>query len=246
MARVLQCPACGHAHALGALPGTPTFPCAECGRTLRTPTELVRPGGSDGAPVVRTRERAGRPPTEPPRRTSRAGPARGAPAAAPTGAPVGKAARSGRETRPGTPRPPRAGHGGVTLGLRIGAWIVAVVIGFVCAWLVGTTAGLISRAQVVDMFRSSTITNYWRLLLFVPVWAFMSACLATLVIEGVRWFRARSPRPVGTRPAPADGPEPSRPVLRQSVPDAEPREDAPPPATPPGQRTRIRPREPTL
>jgi hypothetical protein len=97
------------------------------------------------------------------------------------------------------------------------------------------------------MFRSSAATNYWRLLLFVPVWAFMSACLATLFIEGTRWFRARGsrpPRPERVRSEP--GPEPSRPVLRDSVPPAEPRDDTRRPAAPPGQRTRIRPREPTL
>ncbi|MGZ8766550.1 MAG: hypothetical protein ACXW2C_12755 [Acidimicrobiia bacterium] len=131
------------------------------------------------------------------------------------------------------------------LPVRIAAWVVALVLGLLLTWLVASAVGFISRPQLVDMFRSSSPTNYIRLFLLIPVWAFMGACLATAFIEGTRVFLAR-------RTGAVDGPKerrPAQPSIATHVPDIDDQRPEPAPAReplPPGQRTRIRPREPTL
>jgi hypothetical protein len=131
-----------------------------------------------------------------------------------------------------------------SLPLRLLAWLASIVLGLALTWFVASTIGFISRSQIVDMFRSSGPTNYTRLFLLVPVWAFMTACIATLLIEGTRAYTARRAQgpPPGPRP-------PSRPAMTTRVSEvdesaASPREPRPP--LPPGERTRIRPREPTV
>lgn len=198
MGRVVRCPACGEIHSLEGLAADPTFSCTQCGRTLRTPTELVAPGGAD-APVA-------------------------------------------------SPAKPRSSA--VPTSVRIAAWVAAVVVGLFFAWLVATGFGLLSRAVLVDMFRSSTATNYWRLALFVPLWAFMTATSATLLIEGIRWFRARRAGDRGGRPRESgqsdQDHEPGQPALSRTVPEVDESMVADRrPSSPPGRRTRIRPSEPT-
>lgn len=216
--RVLRCPACGQAHSFDGLSENPTFPCSECGRTLRTPTELVAPASTDR------------------RRISDSG----SPDAPEPESPGSQAAGASAK------RPAKARSNAVPIPVRIAVWLGAIVVGLVLGWLVASGTGLLSRSIFVDMFRSSTATNYWRLALFVPLWAFMSATFATVLIEGIRWFRARragepGPRRQGSDPDPG-APEPKRPALSRSVPDVDSSPVAPRrPSTPPGQRTRIRP-----
>ncbi len=224
MARVVQCPACGESHPLDTLAGTPTFPCAGCGRTLRTPTELVRPSGA--TPAVRATPKSAPPAAA--KATSR-----------PSGSVAAARPRARRNHAPG---------GALSMPLRVGAWVVAVLFGLLLTWIVASAIGFISRSELVDMFRSSSPGNYIRLFLLIPVWAFMSACLATVLIEGARYFLAR--RAGVPESAKARRP-PTRPAVATVVPDLDPDERAadqgpPPAATPPGQRTRIRPREPTI
>jgi len=243
MARVVQCPACGEAHPLDTLAGTPTFACAGCGRTLRTPTELVRPSGS--TPAVRGASgpvpKVG--PSKPAPRAAKPKSAAGASNGASAGAAVGVATASPRD------RSRRRG-GAAKLGLpvRIGAWVVAVGLGLLLTWFVASAFGFMSRSQLVDMFRSSTPTNYIRLFLLIPVWAFMSACLATAFIEGTRLYLAR--RAGGGSSGTTGEPRSPRPAIATRVPDVErgERPDPAPPRAPlpPGQRARIRPREPTV
>ena len=237
MGRILRCPACGQAHSFGELSATPTFPCTQCGRTLRTPTELVHPAASDGRPTT-------------------GGPTRAPDAGMSSAVSPGRSAQQqtpSRSTAPPprpSPRRNRRRPGVVPVPLRLLAWVVAVIVGLVLAWLIASRVGLLSRTMLVDMFRSSTATNYWRLALFVPLWAFTSATSATVLIEGIRWFRAHRAGELaeGRRPSRrGDGDrESKRPALRQSVPDAvESTVTTPLPAPPPGRRTRIRPREAT-
>jgi hypothetical protein len=246
MARAVQCPACGQAHPADTLAGTPTFACTGCGRTLRTPTELVRPSGSTPAvrgasgPVPKvTAAKPTRKPTPTPTPT---------PVAAPNGA-----ATSGSGSGSAPRRARRVGGGKLGLPVRIVAWVVAVGLGLVLTWFVANAIGFLSRSQIVDMFRSSSPTNYIRLFLLIPVWAFMSACLATAFIEGTRLFIARRGGGASTTPGARDE-RPPRPTIATRVPDAPEVRDVPAadrdpePARaplPPGQRTRIRPREPT-
>ena len=232
MARVVQCPACGETHPLDTLAGTPTFSCNGCGRTLRTPTELVRPSGA--TPVVRA--------------APKSTPSSGRTAAARSAAPRPTSTRSERAPSPARPpRPRRPRTGKLALPVRIGAWVVAVLFGLLLTWLVASAIGFLSRSQLVDMFRSSTPGNYIRLFLLIPVWAFMSACLATAFIEGTRVFLARR----AGAPAEENAPRAPKPALATRVPDVdarEPEREPEPPRAPltPGQRTRIRPREPTV
>jgi hypothetical protein len=245
MARAVQCPACGQAHPLDTLAGTPTFSCAGCGRTLRTPTELVRPSGATPAvrgasgpvPKVATSKPAQ---SNPAARVAKPKPK----AAASNGASAGASTSSARRDRPR-----RTGAGKLGLPVRIGAWVVAVGLGLLLTWFVASAFGFISRSQLVDMFRSSTPTNYIRLFLLIPVWAFMSACLATAFIEGTRMFLARRAGGGSSAGDPKE-PRPPRPAIATRVPEVE-RDDRPDPEParvplPPGQRTRIRPREPTV
>jgi hypothetical protein len=131
--------------------------------------------------------------------------------------------------------------------VRIAAWVVAVVLGFLLTWFVASAFGFITRSQVVDMFRSSSPTNYMRLFLLIPVWAFMSACLATAFIEGTRVVLARRAEGSGATPAAKAHPPWSALEEHVSAVDDHPR-DAKPAGEPlpPGQRARIRPREPTV
>ena len=135
------------------------------------------------------------------------------------------------------------------LPVRIGAWVVAVVFGLLLTWLVASAFGFISRSQIVDMFRSSSPINYVRLFLLIPVWAFMSACLATAFIEGARVLLARRTGASAGATSVGKAERPPPPALATRVPDIEqPRSVSEPPqeSLPPGQRTRIRPREPTV
>jgi hypothetical protein len=131
--------------------------------------------------------------------------------------------------------------------VRVGAWVVAVSFGLLLTWFVASAFGFISRSQLVDMFRSSTPTNYIRLFLLIPVWAFMSAGLATAFIEGTRFYLTH--RAGGGRSETTGEPRPPRPAIETRVPDVA-RDERPDPSPreplPPGQRTRIRPREPTV
>jgi hypothetical protein len=242
MARAVQCPACGQTHPVDKLAGTPTFSCEGCGRTLRTPTELVRPSGS--TPAVRAAPKPAASAPQPAPASAR--PARVRTATAPAGRQPKTAEKPPRS------RGPLTTSGAVTVPLRIGAWIVAVAFGLILTWIVASVFGFISRSQVVDMFRSSSPGNYIRLYLLVPVWAFMSACLATGLIEGARLYLARrAAAPPGSTPASPPGSNP-RSSPRPSVgtpPEADERPSQPVPPReplPPGQRRRIRPREPTV
>lgn len=246
MARVVQCPACGQAHPLDTLAGTPTFSCTGCGRTLRTPTELVRPSGA--TPAVRATPNAAPKPSD---ATPRPVPAPSRPprsriASGETDAAAAGAAGRSKASKPRSRRS-RKRSGTLTLPVRIGAWVVAVLFGLLLTWLVASAFGFISRSQIVDMFRSSSPGNYIRLFLLIPVWAFMSACVATAIIEGTRYFLAR--RAGASEAAPARRP-PARPSVAARVPEAEEepaaRPGPPREPLPPGQRTRIRPREPTV
>ena len=164
MAKALQCPACGHKHALDGLQGTPTFPCASCGRTLRTPDEYVRPAGAVPRPAPAV------PPIAP------AVPRTGRPAARPTPSVAG----------------PRRARERLALPVRIGMWVAAVFAGLLVTWLGAVAIGFLSKARLVDMFSSSRPGNYVRLFVLAPVWALVSATLATLCIEGWSRYRART------------------------------------------------------
>lgn len=196
MASALQCPACGFKHRLSSLAGEPIFPCAQCGRLLKTPAEYRRaqPNGT-------------------------AGPSHPEPAAsAPSGA-------SGART--GVPRGRRARRtpAVAAVPLRILAWVVAILLGAFVVRYVAKATGWITGDTLIDVITGRGWGRYLRVFALVPVWALVSAGLATAFIDGARWWSARrgAPRPPagtgGSRRPPAP---PARTVPRPSTPVAAP------------------------
>lgn len=171
MARALECPTCATRHSLEAVEAGSTFGCTGCGRTLRAPMEPV--GASPASePAPPTVAVAG----------SRAGRRR--------------AAGESREAPAVAPAPP-----GFPVGVRIVAWVIALVVGaFVSLWL-ARVVGLLTADNLVDVITGSGGGRYVRLGVFVILWALVATALVTLLIDG-GWRLLR--RGVGaTTPAPA-------------------------------------------
>jgi len=199
VASALQCPACGYKHRLSGLSGEPVFPCAHCGRLLKTPTEYRRPEPSG--------------PAEAPRPSSSARVQRG-----------GSARRDQTSVLPappgGAPRPParrtpmRRASVNLALPLRILAWVAAVFLSaLIVRWFAKVT-GLVTGDSIIDVITGSGFGRYLRLFALVPIWALFAAGLATLFIEGGRWWMLRR-RGVTGRP-----PSASRPTRNIKVPAA--------------------------
>jgi hypothetical protein len=250
MASALQCPACGCKHRLSALSGEPVFACAQCGRLLKTPAEYLRPepSGPAEAPRPRAGGRVQRGGSATRDRTSvlpAGGSAAGASAAGAGGAAV-------KPRRPGLRPQPK-----LALPVRIIAWIAAVGIGaYIVRWF-AKTIGWLTGDSLIDVITGRGIGRYLRVFALVPFWALATALLATLFIEGGRWWvRKRSitpgrpaqpaPRRVPPAPKPAPvakqptvtppsqpKPGPRQPAARQPAPQpviSEPRPAAPSPA----------------
>ncbi len=223
MASALQCPACGFKHRLSALSGEPVFSCVQCGRLLKTPAEYLRPEPSG--------------PSEPPRPSSGARVQRG-----------GSATRdqtsvipAGGRVEPKLRRPaPRSGPVAVPLPLRILAWVIAVGLGaYIVRWL-ARTIGWLTGDSLIDVITGSGIGRYLRVFALVPFWALATALLATLFIEGGRWWIRRrnlSPGHPGRPPvrrvppakqaAPPRQPAPRQTATRQTAPRPKPQPPVP-------------------
>ncbi len=219
MASALQCPACGYKHRLSGLSGEPVFACEECGRLLKTPAEYRRPEPSG--------------PSEPPRPSPAGRVQRGGSAARDqtsvipaSGGAVAAGAATVRPRRPG-PRPQTP----VALPLRILAWIAAVGIGaYIVRW-VARAIGWLTGDSLIDVITGSGIGRYFRIFALVPFWALASALLATLFIEGGRWWRYRRRHAPGrpVRPASRRVPGPKAPVAKKAPKPRQPAPRAPAP-----------------
>lgn len=229
MASALQCPACGYKHRLSALSGDPVFSCVQCGRLLKTPAEYLRPEPSG--------------PSAPPRPSSNARVQRGGSAARDQTSviPAAGTARAPGPTRPAPPGSRRPGprpQAPVALPLRILAWIAAIVLGaYIVRWF-ARAVGWLTGDSLIDVITGSGIGRYLRVFALVPFWALAATLLATLLIEGGRWFarrRSLSPghpaRPPARRVPVAKQPaQPKQP--KQPKPQSpRPRQPAPRPAT---------------
>lgn len=188
MARALECPTCSARHSLEAVEPGSTFDCTGCGRTLRAPSE----------PVVT--------------------PTAGAPAA-----PAGEAAASRAARRraaaeaPDAPAAPTTPTG-FPLAVRIGAWVVAVVVaGLVAVWL-ARAVGLLTADNLVDVITGSGSGRYVRLAVLALLWAVLATALVTLLIDG--GWRVLHRGAVAARPAAAmaDANGPASPVATPSAP----------------------------
>ncbi|HEY7439002.1 MAG TPA: hypothetical protein VIC35_06355 [Acidimicrobiia bacterium] len=168
MATALQCPKCGHKHRLSTLSGDAMFTCSECGQTLKTP-EPYQAG----------------PPQHAPRTNGNHSSASPAPSTASSPAP----SPPPRATKPAPPKP--AVPPVASLPLRILAWVVAIVVGGLVLRALARMTGVFTSSSVIDLVTGSGWERYVRVLILVPIWALFATVLATLLIEGPRWWMAR-------------------------------------------------------
>jgi hypothetical protein len=200
VARALQCPTCGTKTGLDGVT-TDTFECPSCGQVLKVP------------PAVRSR----RSPTEPPApsrlpATSAPGaepPRRSAAARSPSpvvAAPSATAAVSSRDAPPA----PRSGAGGraaggkvprdaLPLGVRIGAWVLAVPVGLVIVGVPARILGYLTSQKLLDVFVKHSLSRFVPLLVIVVLWALATTILVEVFVEGGRWLMLRRQRRAGGR-----------------------------------------------
>lgn len=100
-----------------------------------------------------------------------------------------------------------------TLPVRILAWVVAIVLGALIVRYLAKWTGWITGDTLIDVMTGSGWGRYLRVLALVPVWALVSAGVATALIDGVRWWsaRRRAPRPpasTGSTRRPSEPPTP--------------------------------------
>ena len=144
---------------------------------------------------------------EPP--TCTAGPPHPQPAAA---APSGAGARPRVAAR----RAPTV----ATLPLRILAWVVAIVLGALIVRYLAKLTGWITGDTLIDVMTGSGWGRYLRVLVLVPVWALVSATIATALIDGARWWsaRRRAPRPPANTGPTQRPPEPPTSRVATTIP----------------------------
>ena len=234
MARALQCPACGTRTGLDGVTSD-TFECRSCGQVLKVPP------AARGA--SKTPRGAGASPEPPPRRPAPSAPApapepprRPAPPRPPAPVVASPAATSALPPRGGPPamRPP-AGDGrpptrakvprdALPLGVRIGAWLLAVPVGLAIVGIPARILGYLTSQKLLDVFVKHTLGRFVPLLVIVVLWALATTILVEVFVEGGRWLMLRRQHP---------GPGPG--IDRAGPP---PRVDpgAAPPRVPPRQR----------
>jgi hypothetical protein len=180
VAKALQCPACGNKTPLSALPDAPVFGCAQCGRSLKVPSQL-RPGRA-GAPSAAAARPAARTATMP-------APARTAPAPTPT---------------PRRAPTPPVGRKPVALPLRLLAWLIAIPVGLVAVVYPARELGFLSGQNLLDVIVDTGWARYWRVIAIAPLWALVTAVLVQLMVFGMRRLGDRRRRVRTERERPLD------------------------------------------
>jgi hypothetical protein len=167
----LQCPTCGHIHPLAEVPGEGQFRCGGCNRLLSVPASLEPPAPADPD-------------------ATQAHPAPTARRSAGDGATAPGAAGAGRA---GLPLPGAGAPPPVTAWVRAPVWIVALALGFLVSAAVMRVVGLLDVDAVLDAFAGEGVGRYAMLLVFLPLWALLSAGAAHLTLEwlGRRWEQGR-------------------------------------------------------
>jgi hypothetical protein len=217
MAKALQCPNCGTKKRLDGLE-TDAFRCENCGQVLKVPP-AARPSRraasrsprptSAGAPPPPPRAVAPEstpspspspspsPPGPPPRPTPTT------PAAPVVAAPPGPTARgatavvpAGRGPGGPPPAPPRGGVGkpsrnALPLGVRLGAWALAVPVGLAIIGIPARVLGYLTSQKLLDVIVKHTLARFVPLLVIVILWALATTVLVEVFIEGGRWLMLR-------------------------------------------------------
>jgi hypothetical protein len=202
VARALQCPNCGAKTSLAGLNGE-TFECEHCGQVLKVPAGAR--GASSSAP-----RSAGASPPPPRRSTTAAAPvAEPAPparrAAAPSAsAPVAAAPAATSVLPPEEPvivrppdddgraaPPPRIPRDALPLGVRIGAWVLAVPVGLAIVGIPARVLGYLTSQKLLDVFVKHNLSRFVPLIVIVVLWALATTILVEVFVEGGRWLMLR-------------------------------------------------------
>jgi hypothetical protein len=205
VARALQCPTCGTKTRLDGVTSE-TFECQNCGQVLKVPPAArgaARPSpiASDGPAPPPRRRAPSAPSPEPPRPSE---PPRQTPPPRPP-APV-VAAAGGTSALPPREAPPVARAGGrdgrapartkiprdaLPLGVRIGAWVLAVPVGLVIVGVPARILGYLTSQKLLDVFVKHTLGRFVPLLVIVVLWALATTILVEVFVEGGRWLMLR-------------------------------------------------------
>lgn len=176
MAPALQCPACGFKHRLDAVADTPVFPCARCSRQLKVPSQYRTEVPADAAPRSAPRGSGGGSGA-----TTSTRPAAGRPRTA-----SGSARPRVKDWRPsGQP---------MRLPVRILLWVIAFILSALIVRSVAKWTGIAGSQQVLDSMIDDGFGTYFRLFLLVPIWGLFATLLATVFIDGPRWWAGRAAR----------------------------------------------------
>ncbi len=173
----LQCPSCGHIHPLADVPGEGRFRCAGCNRLLSVPASLEPPAPTD--PDATQSHPAPTSPLSGPDGRRAAGAAGGA-------GPEGGAAPG--SAAPGTAVP-------LPAWLRAPVWVLALALGFVVSAALMRVVGLLDVDAVLDAFAGEGVGRYAMLLVFLPLWALLTAGGAHLTLEWLGRRRQGRGRP---------------------------------------------------
>jgi hypothetical protein len=137
-------------------------------------------------------------------RTLRAPGAATVPAApsADASAPTGTRAER-RQAATAAPSTTAAGFG---LPVRIGAWVIAVLLGGVISLYLARLVGLLSTNNLIDVITGTGSGRYLRMALLLPIWALVTTGIVTLLLDG------------GWRLLHRDAPAPARRPSRERTP----------------------------
>jgi hypothetical protein len=200
--RALQCPSCGAKTSLAGVNGE-TFECEHCGQVLKVPA---------GARGVSSAAAGGAGASPPPRRRSTAAaaavaepvPPADSPAAAGASARVAAAPAATSVLPPEEPvivrppdddgraaPPPRIPRDALPLGVRIGAWVLAVPIGLAIVGIPARALGYLTSQKLLDVFVKHNLSRFVPLVVIVVLWALATTILVEVFVEGGRWLMLR-------------------------------------------------------
>jgi hypothetical protein len=89
------------------------------------------------------------------------------------------------------------------LGIRLGAWILAVPIGLAVIGIPARALGYLTSQKLLDVIVKHNVSRFVPLLVIVVLWALATTVLVEIFVEGGRWFMLRRRRHKG--PGGADG-----------------------------------------
>ena len=201
MARALQCPTCGTKTRLDGLTSD-TFRCEQCGQVLKVPPAARSAASSAAASTAASPPPRRRRPAPTPTAAAEPPPRRVTPDSVVAAA--GAAAALPPRGRPPVVSPPRTDGRGAAgqkiprdalpLGVRIGAWVLAVPVGLAIVGVPAAILGYLTSQKLLDVFVKHTLARFVPLLIIVVLWALATTLLVEVFVEGGRWLMLRRRR----------------------------------------------------